>query len=98
MVYVRIEAFPNKTAAEHERYGGALVNCWIQRDDIEEAVSVARRMIAERGWHSELLEEASFCTREEFPVESQKYFDQALTDDEVLVFYTHPRHEKEDGA
>jgi hypothetical protein len=93
MIYARIEAFPNKSSGERTRYGGAMVNCWIKRDDIEEAVSVARRIIAERGWHSELLEEARRCTREEFPEESRQYFDQALTDDEVLVFYTHPADE-----
>jgi hypothetical protein len=93
MVYARIEAFPNKSSSGRERRGGALVNCWIKRDDIEEAVSVARRIIAERGWHSEALEEAHHCTREEFPEESRQYFDQALTDDEVLVFYTHPAND-----
>jgi hypothetical protein len=97
MVYARIEAFPNKSSAEHERLGGALVNCWIKRDDIEDAVSIARRMIAERGWHSEVLEEARFCTRDEFPEEGREYFDQALTGDEVLVFYTHPKNEKEEA-
>ncbi|MFA6288161.1 MAG: hypothetical protein WC661_12325 [Opitutaceae bacterium] len=93
MVYARIEAFPNKNSAEHMRLGGALVNCWIKRNDIEEAVSIARRMIAERGWHSEVIEEARFCSRDEFSEESREYFDQALTDDEVLVFYTHPKNE-----
>jgi hypothetical protein len=95
MVYARIEAFPNKSSTERERIGGALVNCWIKRYDIEEAVSIARRMIAERDWHSEVVEEARFCTRDEFPKEGREYFDQALTDDEVLVFYNHPKNEKE---
>lgn len=98
MVYARIEAKPNTTSAEHARYGGALVNCWIQRSSIVEAVSVARRLIAERDWNFEGLEEARFCTREEFPEAARKYFDQALIDDEVLVFYTYPRHEKEIGS
>ena len=94
MIYARIEAIPHKGSAEQGRFGGALVNCWIKRDDLDEAVSVARRMIAERGWFSEGVEEARYCTREEFPEESRQYFDQALTDDEVLVFYTHPKEEK----
>ena len=98
MVYARIEAFPNKTCPEYERFGGALVNCWILRDDIEEAVSIARRMIAERGWHSKVLEEARFCSRDEFPAGSREYFDQALTDDEVLVYHTYPKDEMEDRA
>jgi hypothetical protein len=93
MVYARIEAFPNKSSTELGHYGGALVNCWIKRDDIDEAVSIARRMIAEKGWHSEALEEARVCTREEFPEEGREHFDQALTDEEVLVFYTHPKNE-----
>jgi hypothetical protein len=95
MIYARIEAFPNKSSPEHARYDCAFVNCWIKRDDLEEAVSIARRMIAERGWHSEALEEVRFCTRDEFPEESREYFDQALIDDEVLVFYTAPRGAKE---
>ena len=69
------------------------MNCWIKRDDVDEAVSIARRIIAERGWHSEVLEEARRCTREEFPEEGRQFFDQALTDDEVVVFYTHPATE-----
>ena len=97
MVYARIEAFPNKGAAGHGRRGGALVNCWIKRDDIDEAVSVARRMIAERDWHSETLEEARHCSREEFPEESRPYFDQAMTDGEVLVFYAHPKQADEES-
>ncbi len=94
MIYARIEAFPTKGSPDEERYGGALVNCWIKRPDLDEAVSVARRMIAERGWFSEEVEEVRHCTREEFPEESRQYFDQALTDDEVLVFYTHPKGQK----
>jgi hypothetical protein len=90
MIYARIEAFPNASSSERQRLGGALVNCWIKRDDIAEAVSIARRMIAERGWYSETIEEARFCSRDEFPEEGREYFDQALTDEEVLVFYTHP--------
>jgi hypothetical protein len=98
MIYARIEAVPNRSSVEHERYAGAMVNCWIKQNDLEEAVSIARRIIAERGWHSENLDEARYCTREEFPEKGREYFDQALIDDEVLVFYTHPRDEKSEDA
>jgi hypothetical protein len=91
MVYALIEAFPNPTSTEAERYGGGMVSCWIQRDEIDEAVSVARRMIAERGWHSQDVKDSRFCTRDEFPEESRRYFDQALIDHEVLVFFTYPK-------
>jgi hypothetical protein len=94
MVYARIEAYPTKGSLVGECYGGAMVNCWIQRADLDDAVSVARRMIAEQGWFSEAVEEVRYCTRDEFPEESRQYFDQAVTDDEVLVFYTHPNGQK----
>jgi len=95
MVYLRIAAFPRSGSDESTRFGSAIVNAWIKRKDIDEAISVARRMIAERGWYSEEVEDARFASREEFPEKSRDYFDQAEVDSEVLVFYTAPRDEAE---
>jgi hypothetical protein len=90
MIYVRIDVLPEKGIVENQKYGGALVNCWILQDDIAVAVSIAKRMISEQGWRSQLIEEARHCNREDFPEESKVYFDQALEDNEVLVFHTYP--------
>jgi hypothetical protein len=91
MIYVRVKAHATSSALDYPLYAEALVNGWIDRADVESAVSVARRMIAERGWYSEDVEVARFCDWEDFPDDAKQYFDQALTDREVLVFYTTPR-------
>ena len=89
MIYARIEAFPNSEGPPDERGLGALVNCWIKRDSIDEAISVARRIIAEHGWHSEKVEVAHTCSRDQFPESGQAYYDQASLDGEVVVFHTY---------
>lgn len=70
-------------------YPEAFVSCWINDFERERAISRVHSYIAELGWR---IVEIS----EDYPVlpdsysaehESRKYYEQALVDDEVFVFY-----------
>ena len=88
--------FTVSTTEQHPRhgdYGGGIVNCWIERDTIEEAETAARSLIPAAHWSIVSFDEAGFMTRHEqeskFPAGLQ-YFDQAEIDREVFVFHTYP--------
>jgi hypothetical protein len=76
---------------QHEKYGGAFVNCWIKREDILIAESVAESMIRGNGWIIHRKIEGVPISRETQLSGSLKYFEQAEIDNEVVVFHTYLR-------
>ena len=50
MFFLQFEAKPREDNPERETVGGAFVNCWIERADLDEAAAVASKMIEEQGW------------------------------------------------
>jgi hypothetical protein len=50
MFYFRFEARPKNTSLESAKVGGAMINCWIERETREEAESYARGSIADEDW------------------------------------------------
>ena len=92
MYFFQISVRPKETNPDKRRYGGATVNCWILRHELEQAAVVARGWIADQDWRIETISIARMMTKEqqaEFP-EGIPYFDQAEIDREVFVFHTWP--------
>ncbi len=91
MYFLIYAARPNEGTKAYRKYGGADVACWIKTGNREVARQRARKLIEERGWAVEGLEEEHSMTRElALASEGFRYYEQALIDGEVLVFVTHP--------
>jgi hypothetical protein len=95
MFFLQYKAMPlpdHATAAKG--WGGAVANCWVDRSTAVEAEIVAKQMIESEGWQvietvevRELPE--AHCGLSE---SAQRYYEQALLDREVVVFYTFPEN------
>ncbi|MEZ5385796.1 MAG: hypothetical protein R3F13_09795 [Prosthecobacter sp.] len=94
MFFLQFEVQPSRQA----NYGGAVVNCWIKRDELSDADAVARDMICKAGWKIVNHVESGVMTRENQLPSGMQYFEQAEIDDEVLVFHTYPSEEPGDGG
>jgi|SRR5215831_1656667 hypothetical protein len=95
MFFLQFEAKPREDNPERETVGGAFVNCWIERADLDEAAAVASKMIEEQGWsivkasQMQPVDRAFYADGDE----GLQYFEQALIDKEVLVFFAYPAGE-----
>jgi hypothetical protein len=92
MFFFQFEARPKQTHPEGDRYAGAMVNCWILRDNQSQAEAVARDWIGDEDWRITSVEEAMLMTREMQAAhpDGMQYFEQAEIDGEVFVFHTWP--------
>jgi len=74
------------------RYGGAIVSCWVERPTSGDAEVVAKEMIASKGWQVvESLEINQLSDGDHGMSENaRQYYEQALLDKEVLVFFVYP--------
>jgi hypothetical protein len=92
MFFFQFEVQPSKNDPDRNKFGGAIVNCWILRDTQNQAEAVARSWIGGQDWHITRVESASLMTKEkqlESP-DGMQYFEQAEIDREVFVFHTWP--------
>ncbi len=96
MFYLRFVAHLKETHPERHRVGGSMVNCWLQRNTMEEAESYARGCIADEDWQITGSEAAFAVTRETQAEEGMRYFEQAEIDREVFGFYTYPLDAQDD--
>ena len=98
MFFLTFLAVPTSDAKEFHGAGGAYVSCWIQSGDRYTAEQRARDLIQEYGWSVEGLEEGAIVTSADYDRDDEdlQFYEQALTEGEVLVFNTWPRGE-EDG-
>ena len=90
MFFFQFEVRPNKTHPQCSRYGGAMVNCWIQQDTQTQAEAVARSWIADEGWRITAIEKATLITRDTQNPDGMQYLEQAEIDGEVFLFHTWP--------
>jgi hypothetical protein len=100
MHYLTFLAVPTPDAKEFHDAGGAYVSCWIRNEDRQDAEQRARDLIQDYGWTVESLEEGSTVTSADYGPddEDREFYEQALTEGEVLVFNTWPPGEEdEDG-
>lgn len=96
MQYLIIDAAQDPTFAHEKEYGGALVGCWIKNQTGKNAYLIAKGWIEDHGWVVLSLQEQYPVSEETYreKADGRQYFEQALIDDEVFVFFTSPRHEK----
>ena len=88
-------AVPTSEAKEFATSGGAYVDCWIQSGDRDQAEERATDLIYDYGWSVDSLEDEAIVTATDYEddSESRQYFEQSLTEGEVLVFHTWPAGE-----
>lgn len=105
MFFFTFLASPTPDAQEYPDTGGAYVDCWIQGDDRSEAEGRARGLIQDYGWSVEALESQTTVTSQDYQddEENREFYEQALVEQEVLVFNTWPpgeedEDEEEDGG
>ncbi|NOS90501.1 MAG: hypothetical protein HOP30_01135 [Cyclobacteriaceae bacterium] len=95
MFYLIYHGRPNKDHPDKSIAGG-MIGCWIERASIYKADKVARELIKEQNW--DIIKKDRFKTVKPNSVdkdsEHYQYYDQALIDKEVLVFYTYPKTKK----
>ena len=81
-------AHPAPGSDDFGRMGGAFVVCLLDIEDKTEAHRRAIERIEARGWRAHSLEAAERVTREDVDIERRPYFDQALVEKEVVLFYS----------
>ncbi len=72
--------------------GGAFINCWIESETSKEADKIAKNEIKSLNWdiieRTEVLEVAKDFYESDDP--KLQYYEQALIDKTVFVFYNYP--------
>lgn len=48
--YIMIEAIPNRSNPECNKFGGAYINCWVKASTQKEALKRAKEYIKEENW------------------------------------------------
>jgi hypothetical protein len=91
MQYLIIEAAQDPTFKHEAHYQGAQVGCWIQNQTKKNAYLIAKGWIEEQGWVALSLEDQHSVTASTYKdnPKGRRYFEQALIDDEVFVFFAH---------
>ena len=95
--FLQYEATPTRGSIDdQEGIAGAHVNCWVLRTTLQEAEEVAVEWIRKEGYvvgdADDAHEAIEGASRSE---EAEAYFQQALIDGEVFVFYTYPVEEEQ---
>ena len=96
MQHLIIDAAQDPTFTHDKIYGGATVGCWIKNQTKKNAYLIAKGWIENHGWVSLSLEDQYPVSEETYNEKSdgKQYYEQALIDDEVFVFYTFPNQTK----
>jgi hypothetical protein len=92
MYFFMFHGAPMARHPESKSIGGAFINCWVERSTLAEAEAVARQWINEAGWQIKSLDESRIVDRSDYDDNPAgvEYFEQALIDNEVFVFYEYP--------
>jgi hypothetical protein len=94
MYFLRYQVLPGADHPEADRMGEGLVCCWVDRPSLAEADAVARADITGQGWDILGREAGEEVTAADYEPDHEwlPYYEQALTDGEVFVYHTSPRH------
>lgn len=92
MFVITFEVTPSSMHPQRDEIGGAFVNCWMKRDSLDEAIADAKALVIAADFIADEPHEISEVMRENYDESSAElaYFEQAMIDDEVLVFHTFP--------
>ena len=90
--FLQFEGTPQKDHPDSDEIGGAIIDCWLLRSNQEKAKQDALSLIRDDGW---IVDEPDLAfeddqTNYETDSPQLQYFEQVLTDREVLVFHTYP--------
>ncbi len=81
---------PTVDRQDNKGTSGAFVNCYIITDSLKTADKIARREIKEQNWDILEQEDAQTVDSESIADDKREYYNQALIDKTVFVFYTYP--------
>lgn len=95
MKFITYHLRPSEEFDNEEQVGGAYVNCFIETDSSQQAQDIAKKQIVELNWEIIELEELTNLDQDTVSDENREYYEQALIDKEVFVFYTYPIDELE---
>lgn len=96
---ITMEARPDLDSDKHPEAGGAIVNCWVNADDLRAAERRAVALVREDGWRPHRFDAWEIVTRETYTNcepsnnsgrDLQEIVDQAFIDGEVCVLHTWP--------
>jgi len=92
MFYILINARPKPGTSEASKTAGAFVNCWVLKATENEAKDRVSFMLENDGWIINEIQEIKKVDKEYYSSDSEglAYFEQALTDGEVLIINTWP--------
>lgn len=90
MFHFQFEVQPKPTHPKCLEYDVAMACCWIERDTLPDAESVAREWLTKEEWTIVAMEDAGVITRETQLPDGLRYFEQAEIDGEALVIITSP--------
>jgi hypothetical protein len=95
MQLVRIEAKQSRQYAHEKWYAGAYIDCYIKDQTEENALYVAKGWIAKNGWEVLDVEEQRQIEQDAYEegTDGREYFQQALLDEEVFVYYCFERED-----
>jgi hypothetical protein len=90
MRYLIFTVEPRRGSIHAKSCLGAKVGCWIKDRSKEEAETVARTFIEGEAWNVLTLDDHQIVSDSTYKdkVEGRCYYEQALIDREVFVFYT----------
>jgi hypothetical protein len=97
---IMVNALPVPGTDAFKEFGGATINVYTIEMSNDAAIAIAVREILAAGWRVESIEDTFFLTRADLAEEPDglQYFEQALLDGIVLVFYTYPVASGESNA
>jgi hypothetical protein len=93
MYFLVLAAHPKTDNPKYGSVDGAFASCWVKAISAEEAVSAARSLLEDHGWHTEELdEEPRVIGREDYSGDPEKLalYDQANLDGFVVSLHTWP--------
>jgi hypothetical protein len=93
MQLIQIEARQTPGYPHEKRYAGACIDCYIKDQTATNALHIAKGWIADNGWDVVAVEEQREIAEEDYAEDSEgrEYVRQALTDEEVFVYYVYER-------
>jgi len=96
MKFITYHVIPTRNFENKEKIGGAYVNCFIDSESSNYSQEVAKRQLTKLHWEIIELEELTIIDQNTVSEENKNYYEEALIDKEVFVFYTYPVEELEE--
>lgn len=93
---ITYHAIPTEKVEDYKTQAGAFVNCFIEADNIYNGLKKAEEEIKKVHWTDLEFQDAVIADLENLDSDKIEYYEQALIDKEVLVFYCYPIVEEEE--